>query len=128
MSLPAATAGTDLAHWRSFRLCRGRTLPDIPGGDVIQGGGGLSDDGAAVGMADQHHRAVNRVDARGDRAGVESQTMQRIRRCNDGVSGRLQLSDHSAEAGGAGESAMNQNDCRCCWCRHRMGSVSTVMR
>jgi hypothetical protein len=107
VSTGASAAGATLADVEAER----RQI-DQPG-DVVQLGGGLGDDRAAVGMPDKPHRPVDRTDVRRDSGRIEGETAQRVRRGDHRVPRGLQLTDHSTEARRIGEGAMNQNDRGC---------------
>jgi hypothetical protein len=86
---------------------------DVDQADDVRGAGrGVGNDRAAVGVADQQHRAVDLVEEAGDVGRIGGHAAQRIGRGDDGVALPLQPLDDAVPAGRVREGAVHEHDCR----------------
>ncbi len=78
--------------------------------DLLVTGGGVGDDGAAVGVADHDDRPGDGVQEVADERGVISEAEQRVRRHVDGVSVALEPADDRVPARAVRPGSVHQHD------------------
>jgi hypothetical protein len=78
--------------------------------DLAGVGVDVRDHGAAVGVADEHDRAVDAADQVGDRLGVGGEAAERVGGGDDVVAGILEMADDAVPARRLGKSAVDEDD------------------
>jgi hypothetical protein len=89
-----------------------RECADVDQGRHVLVGSCFGDDGAAVGVADQHDRAVLRVDDAPRRSGVARQRQSGVLHRSDMVAILPEQVIHCPPAGPVDEAAVHENDVR----------------
>src|SRR6185437_5923688 len=100
-----------------FVLVR-RERADVDQGRDVLVGSGFGDDGAAVGVADEHDRVVLRVDDQPGRGGIALKRQGRVLHHGHLVTVLLEQVIDRPPAGPVYEPAVHENDVRHCVCVH----------